>query len=214
MKLRNILVAKKNGLIVDAILWRLKKLGIIFNPYYIIQENADYGRRSTWGEKYNAYWSGFLGQDDMDEVVLLGGHDLEQLFRRLEHGDLCFGLRKEDNLIAYTWCDLKVFNSPYHQSDLSENEVYLYDALVAPVCRGQGIAPFMRFKFYESLEKLSKNIFLSYSDYANTPAVRFKKKLGARFLKLCLYINLWNKYSGHWVLRDYTPKLAVASKQR
>ena len=102
MKLENILIAKKNDLVIDALLWRLKKMGITFSPYFIIQENADYGRRINWGEKYNAYWSGFLGQDDMDDVALLGGHDPEQLFRLLEHGDLCFGLRKEDNIIAYT----------------------------------------------------------------------------------------------------------------
>jgi GNAT superfamily N-acetyltransferase len=99
---------------------------------------------------------------------------------------------------------LKKFNHEHHQRNLGENEAYLYDALVAPAFRGQGIVLFMRFKFYELLEKLSKNIFLSYTDCANTPAVRFKQKLGARLLELCLYINLWNKFSGHWILRDYS----------
>ena len=37
------------------------------------------------------------------------------------------------------------------------------------------------------------------------PAVRFKNKIGARCLKLCLYINLWDKYSRNWDLKDYFP---------
>jgi hypothetical protein len=203
MKISNFFAAIKEGAVLGAILWRLEKLGIIFKPYYIIQEREQPGQVTTWGEDVAAYASGFLGRDDIGEISSLGGHLSSTLVHRFDHGHLCFGLRLEENIVAYMWCDLKQFNFPGYQFNLGVNEAYLYDALVVSNCRGKGLAPYMRIECYRALGSYSKDTFFSYSDYSNTPAIRFKKKLGARFLKLCLYVNLWGKYSRNWVLRDF-----------
>jgi len=206
MKLVNIKKAIKFGLVLNAILFRLKKLGITLLPYYIIQEGKFYGKRPNWGELGKMSHRKFLGKDEIREVVLLGGEaDIKHLLHRLELGHLCFGLFIGDKLVASMWCDLKEFNHKPYRHFLEKNEAYLYDARVAPSYRGKKLAPFFRAQFYSALKQYSKDTFYSCSDYANSPAVRFKKKLGARFLKLCLYINLWGKYSKNWVLRDYFP---------
>ena len=112
----------------------------------------------------------------------------------------------QDKLVAYMWCDLKEFRHSPCRYILKKNEAYLYDAQVAPEYRGKSLAPYLRNQFYSALKQYSKDTYFSVSDYANSPAIRFKKKLGARFLKLCLYVNLWDKFSRNWVLRDYIPK--------
>ena len=89
MKLKNILNALKNGLVLDAILGRLEEMGIVINPYYVIQEGVITEAGSTRGEELEAYNGGFLGKDDLDEFASLGGKiDLNKLARRLERGDL------------------------------------------------------------------------------------------------------------------------------
>jgi len=207
MKLKNIKKAVANGLVLDAIFWRLKRLGITFEPYYIIQEGDFFGQTLKWGKEYEVYHSKFLGKDEIGEVAYLEGIvDVRRLSHRLDLGHLCYGLFKEDKLVAYMWCDLKEFNHSPCRHILKKNEAYLYNAQVAPNYRGNNLAPYFRAQFYSALKLYSKVTFFSYSIYANTPAIRFKKKLGARFLKLCLYINLWDKYSRNWVLRDYFPK--------
>ncbi|MGI9316585.1 MAG: GNAT family N-acetyltransferase [bacterium] len=207
MKLINIKRLVDYGLVLAAILSRLKKLGITIEPYYIIQEGEYYGQTKNWVELCEIGHSKFLGKDEIGEVALLGGEaDVKPLLHRLDLGHLCFGLFIEDKLVAYMWCDLKEFNyQPYHHF-LEKDEAYLYDARVAQSYRGKNLAPFFRAQFYSALKQYSKDTFYSFSEYTNTPAIRFKKKLGARFLKLCLYINLWGEYSKNWVLRDYFPK--------
>jgi GNAT superfamily N-acetyltransferase len=206
MKLINIKRLIEYGLVLDAIMWRLKKLGITLIPYYIIQEGECYGQTRNWAELCEIGHSKFLGKDEIGEVALLGSEaDVKSLLHRLDLGHLCFGLFIEDKLVAYMWCDLKEFNYPPYRHFLEKNEAYLYDARVAPSYRGKNLASFFRAQFYSALKQYSKDNFFSFSEYTNTPAIRFKKKLGARFLKLCLYINLWGKYSKNWVLRDYFP---------
>ena len=206
MKLINITKAIKLGSVLNAIFWRLKNLGITLSPYYIIQEGEFYGQTKNWAGLCDLSHNKFLGKDEIGEVALLGGEaDVKHLLHRLDLGHLCFGLFIDDKLVAYMWCDLKEFNHQPYRHFLEKNEAYLYDARVAPSYRGKNLAPFFRAQFYSALKQYSKDTFFSYSDFANTPAIRFKKKLGARFLKLCLYMNLWGKYSNNWVLRDYFP---------
>lgn len=207
MKLKYIYQAIKNGLVPHAIIWRLERLGILLRPYYIVKEGEYDQQTSIGGEQYESYTSSFLGKDEIDEVTFLDGRiDQKQLFRRLDRGHLCFGLRKEGNLVAYMWCDLREFDFAPYRHTLNKNEAYLYDARVTPDDRGKGLAPYFRKQVYIALKQYSKDTFFSFSDYYNKPAIRFKKKLGSQFLKLCLYVNLWNKFSKNWVLRDYFPE--------
>ena len=207
MKLGNIKRAIKYGLILDRIFLRLKVLGITVLPYYIFEEGEHHLQIQISSELYAICHCKFLGKDDMAVVAQLDDTDNEeQLLNRLDIGHLCYGLFVEDKLVAYMWCDLKEFNHQPYRHLLRRNEAYLYDARVDPGWRGKNLAPFFRHEFYRALKQYSKDTFLSYSDYTNTPAIRFKKKLGARFLKFCLYLNLWGRYSRNWILHEYSPQ--------
>ena len=101
------------------------------------------------------------------------------------------------------WCDFEEFNHTLHSFNLKDDEVYLYAAFVDPAYRGQDLAPFMRHRCCQALKKCGKHTYYSYSDLFNRSAVRFKKKIGARRLKLRLYVSLGRRHSWNWVLRDY-----------
>ena len=92
---------------------------------------------------------------------------------------------------------------PNWEFKLNENEAYLFDAYILKAYRGHKLAPFMRYRCYRELEKMGRSTFYSYSDYFNTPANRFKKKLDARLLKLCLFIKLFEKFEWNLTLKSY-----------
>ena len=209
MKLENIRRAIKYGLVLDAILWRLEKIGILIQPYYIVREAEMYLHDNESSEPVEGYTLCQLGKEAVDELAALDGYlTPKQLRRRLDRGHVCFGIRKQSRIVASMWCDLQEFDYDPCRRRLEENEAYLYAVYVDPDIRGQGLASYFRFEVYRALKRYSKDTFFSYSEYNNTSAIRFKQKLGAHFLQLCLYLNLWNKFSRNWVLRDYTKSKA------
>ena len=65
----------------------------------------------------------------------------------------------------------------------------MFDAYTVPAYRGKGLAPLMRYRSYQELYNLDKHKLLSFSDYYNTPAIRFKEKLKAKPLELRLAVG-------------------------
>ena len=66
----------------------------------------------------------------------------------------------------------------------------------------------MRAKGYAALRKMGRSRFYSYTDFLNTPARRFKLKLGARNLALRLHLGLFGKWSKTVTLRRYSQETA------
>jgi hypothetical protein len=69
--------------------------------------------------------------------------------------------------------------------------------------RGKGIAPYIRYLGYKELERLGRTRLYSISIYFNTPAVNFKKKLGAEFLELRLRVRLFRKWERDVRVKKY-----------
>lgn len=203
MNFRSFQKASESGMLMHALLWRLGSIGIVIEPYFLIEEGEFDEPASVFGsgDSLRCKW---LDADELEEIDFLESDDSSESFRRrLESGHLCLGVRDGSQIVAYMWCDLEMFNHAPLRFTLAANEAYLYDARVSPQFRGRGIAVFMRRNCYRMLRSLSKQNFYSYSDYANRPAIRFKQKLGARFLALYVYIDLWGRFSRNWKLRDY-----------
>ena len=107
-------------------------------------------------------------------------------------------------IAAFTWCRFDVFDyGPKGEFSLKKNEAYLFDMYTLRAFRGHDLAPFLRYRFYEELSKMGRDVLYSHSDYFNIPAVRFKSKLNAKIIMLCLYIRLFKRFRWHWVLRSY-----------
>jgi len=85
---------------------------------------------------------------------------------------------------------------------IKSNEGWLSSMYTMDSFRGRNVAPFLRYKSYELLNTMGRDVFYSYSDYFNTPAVRFKEKLNAKKLKLILFIRLFNKIRISFILKS------------
>lgn len=175
-------------------------------PYYIFQEFL-----------YDEHQLNLKPDLDPLEVCVLEPSDMKTisshsevvesenlLVERLAHGSICLGLLHNDEIVAYTWCNLKKFQ--YHPTldiPLKKDEAYLYDARTFKAYRGKNIAPYLRHQLYKYLTKIGRTKFYSYTVLFNTSAVNFKKKLKAKPTRLYLGIILFKRYRFNILLKDY-----------
>ena len=111
--------------------------------------------------------------------------------------------KKGKELVGFTWSNLKEISMKWYQCPLRENEAYLFDAYTLMPYRGKGIAPYLRNFIYEELGKLGRTKLYSYSDFFNTPALKFKQKLKAEKVKLFVVIELLKKWHFIFKIKDY-----------
>ena len=202
--LKRILSKIRNIIYMQRLLKNLARLGIEITPYYIVREQASVAFssvKSTTIPDLNTCW---IERKALGEILHLEGKVmLDELQQRAADGHRCFAAKHNERVIAKMWCNLKEFHSPPCQFDLQDNEAYLYAAHTEPGHQRIGISPFLREKCYEALAKEGITNFYSYTEYFNIPAKKFKIKLGARNLAICLYVSLFKRISWNWTLKKY-----------
>jgi GNAT superfamily N-acetyltransferase len=175
--------------IVDA----LKKIKIKVYPYLIfVEEFYENITHPQIDNELNKYKIVFLGPEDMKTIEALPDRKPTEteLLNRLNEKKVCIALKHGQELAAFTWYDLKECNIHGIKCPINDNEAYLFDAYTQPSYRGKGIAPFVRYRSYQELKNIGKHRLLSFSNYYNTPAIRFKQKLKAKPIELRIAVGL------------------------
>jgi len=190
---------------LPGIRWRLARVGIGIRPFLVVREGAP---SSFAGPTIDPRFScGFVGTDDIPELVRVRpGVDAAKCEERLRGGLLCYAVKDGSRIVCMTWCDLEKFNFETYHRRLGDREVYLFGAYTDPAYRGQNLAPFMRMKCYGALRAMGRDSFFSTTEYFNTAARRFKKKLGAVDESLHLHVGILGWFSHTFTLRRYTAK--------
>ncbi len=173
----------------------LDKLGIQIRLIYLIREGIVAGVARPCQDVLEDYEVEFLGLEDMTEMARIPYRPFryEELEGRLKAGNLCLGAKRAAHLAAFTWCNLTWCKTAGYLFPLKDDEAYLFDAYTAPELRGQGVAPALRYRLYEELARKGRTKLYSISERFNTPAVRFKLKLGAEILKSDWYVTLFTR---------------------
>lgn len=176
---------------VESVIVALKRVRITINPYYVFIEGLFDGRLPELQTRFEGYSIGSLTTEDMKTISRIPGRKvtLQQLMKRLDDGNMCFGMKHSNELVAFTWYDLNESNIKGRKVSLKKNEAYLFDAYTLVAYRGKGIAPYMRYQVYRELVKLGKTKLYSFSDYFNPPAIKFKQKLNAKYLELRIIVG-------------------------
>jgi ribosomal protein S18 acetylase RimI-like enzyme len=205
--------AIRHGLVTQRVIERLKRIGIHFNPYYLLREGVR-PHQTDWPELASEFPTSVL--DPADAALITACHPhrhIDDVRARLDKGHLCIVLNHGTHIAGFTWADFDEVNDSACDYLLGSDEAYLYDAYIAPEHRGRGLAPYMRTESYRHLRQAGRHTFYSISDYFNTPAIRFKQKLNAEFARLYLQINVGSRELGQWCLRDYDPPRKVVHPQ-
>ena len=147
----------------------------------------------------------------LSEIVALAGHPEvlereEELRQRHQAGCLCLGLRQKNEILAYTWCDLRYFQLKRARYELKESEAYLFDMRTFSAYRGKNLAPYLRYQLYKYLLQRGYSGFYSVSVLFHTSSMKFKTKLGAKRERFYLYISFLDRFYVNVPLKTYGEK--------
>ena len=122
----------------------------------------------------------WAGQDE-HELLSSFGHAPETLRARMECGDRACVLIREERLAAYAWFHRECYEEPDLGSRfrLRPDEIWLYDAMVAPSLRGRGIYPSFLTGAAELLEQEGFSRILVKVDEINRNSMRAHCAAGA-----------------------------------
>ncbi len=194
---------------VRALRQRLKSIGIEITPYYWIQEGLSDNALPEPQGNFGGYSFEFFEPEEMKVIGKIPGRKWrpeKELISFLSKGNKCFGVKYQGKIAAFNWFDFDGSSCKWDRFRLEDGEAYLFDMHTMEALRGKGIAPCLRYQSYKVLRKMGRDKFYSVSEFFNIPSIRFKEKLGARFLELRLYIRLSDKHQWCWKIRDFTWK--------
>lgn len=174
----------------------LAQLGITITPYYIVLEGLFDTSIPALEQKPEGYEAGFFASEDMKAVAALPGRDVSEakLQTRLEKGHRCYGLRFDGMPAAFNWFNTEALEFGPRRIPMAKHEASLYDAYTDMDHRGRGLALFVRYQSYKELAKQGKTRIYSVSTHFNTSSIKFKKKLGAKFIESHVMIILFKKW--------------------
>jgi len=188
---------------LKGVLRRFAKIGIVIEPSLLVREALQ--QATTEINIDPKYKFCELTENDLSGIhKLRPSMSLERYRGFLRSGILCFGLKDGGHLAAKMWIDLKKINAVTYSRPLSDQEAYLFDAFSDEACRGQNLAPYLRLQCYAEAQVRGHSEIYSITDFTNTPARKFKAKLGASNEALIIYWKLFGFASHTWIAWHYT----------
>ena len=180
-------------------------ISIDFSPFYWVLEIApDWPMPEVEGD-FGDFTFEFFGEKEMHDISKIPGRNypVERFLNKLESGHKCFGAKYKGEMAVYNWIEIGSCHERLNPGKLKDNEAYLYDMYTQKPFRGKNLAPYLRIKTYEALRSMGIDTCYSICILFNKPSIVFKQKLNARFVKLCLYLDLFKKLRWNWTLKTY-----------
>ncbi|MEP6591261.1 MAG: GNAT family N-acetyltransferase [Gemmatimonadota bacterium] len=185
----------------------LRRVGIRAIPFYYVRELLPAEIPAALTTLPEGFLFEEFGENEVEVIASFREHGDEVsapgLLDNLRRGNRCLGIRRGEEIVAFTWCALDASRSELYASVMQPNEAYLFNMYVKPSVRGHNIAAILRYKNYEVLRSLGRDTFYSITQASNKASWRFKQKLGAEKLLLGLYLSLFGRFEGRWILRRY-----------
>ena len=194
------------GLVLLSLRDALIKLGIEITPFYWMKEGISVDYKLPVDAAFDEYEFSFFDADDIERICDLP----ERSFVSREHvrkiyakGTKCYGAKYNGQIAGFSWFDLDECFSRLYKVPMKSNEAYLFDVYVLNEFRGKNLAPLLRYKIYAILRDMGVDSFYSITEAFNTPSIRIKQKLNAKFVFLGLYVRLFRKRKKTWILKWY-----------
>lgn len=195
----------KNGLFLFGLRNRLAKIGLDFRPYYWLEEEFLPCEVPQIKGDITKYKLRYLS---LDEAKLINQRksetDYNNMVRGMQNGQLCVGLERDNEIVAYMFIELNDFEFNKRVFKLKSNEAYLLNMWTMYAYRGRNLAPFLRYKTYRLLEEQGRDVKYSITEYFNKSSIKFKNKLNSKNHYLYLSIVLFKKYTWNFTLKKYS----------
>lgn len=184
------------------------KLGIRISLFYLTEEDLNKDIPGFETDKFPDYTIELLNEKDVTNIPTHKEQSTqkEDFLQLLQDGCISFVVKKNGDIVAYTWFNFRECTFLGFRFKLKENEAYVFDTYTLIEYRGKRIAPFLHYQCHAELRKFSKTTLYSIVEVLNKQSISFKKKLEARFTLLALYISLFKKWSLTIPLKRFIPK--------
>ena len=181
----------KHGLLIQEILDRLARAGLVIYPYFVAQESASADVASILPAGYRVR---ALTADDAAEMVRVDPrYPTDPFLARLSRGE-CLGLLAASELVGYSWAQFDAAPIPGSSGapllKLQAHEAYLFDIFVAVNHRGRRLAETLRRAVHGDLARRGRTHFYSYTLAFNRSPRRLLARAGVRDLELRLFLGL------------------------
>jgi hypothetical protein len=183
----------------------LSRIGILIAPYYLTRESLQENINIRLSQKSGSITYGFLTRPEIEEIY---HHPETRSYAMLEkeyQNDAChcFALKQNGEVMAFMWANFNRCHYEYSPFGLQNDEAYLFNAYTYRKFRGMDLAPYLRFKTYQALTEMGRPRLYSLTEYFNTPALNFKKKLNARHIRLSVYIKVFSIFKQNITIKKY-----------
>jgi len=183
---------------------QLSKIGFQFTPYFLTLESTlRIPDIKLSGELQSAAW----GVSTVADIEKIRNHPETIWFDRFEHAlqdddCICFTLKQNEEIMAFMWCNFD--RCPLIQDlKLKADEAYLFGVFTYAKYRGKNLAPYLNSQIYKALSEMGRTRLFSLTVCFNRPALNFKKKLYARYVKTGLFIKLFHKIKWDICLKEH-----------
>ena len=206
---QKILTKRRYGLLgqfmYDQLQELLGKVGISI-LFSIVFEDRDLDSNIVpLGMSAEDYKFGILGRNDVSDITAVAGYDVPpaEINERFSDGALCFGLRLREEVVAFTWCNILPKRLAVLPFKPSGSDAYIFDSFTSLDHRGEGLIALVYRYTFQELRPLGYSRLISYADYFNTPAIKFRNKLGSKPICLVSYVKIFRLFERSLVLKQY-----------
>lgn len=195
VSLRGLRRTWERGLLTSAVLNRLRRVGLDFQPYVVYVEKPTVVANGS----DRGYEAERVTEANLDYILdqFPAPLDAKQWRQRVNAGDIGMLSKNGTEMVGYSWASLEYFEgiSVTPLFALSAHEAYLFDLYVCPEHRGHGVPLFLRRAMSAQLKRLARTDFYSFTLLFNVPARRFKQTVGATPLEIRLAGRLFASWS-------------------
>jgi hypothetical protein len=185
--------------------YALNRVGVQIVPYYLTLNSYKGDLPIKLAPELRDASCGFLAPSEIEQIY---EHPETREFAPIEQDFgqdtfRCFAIKKNREIMSFVWCNLDRSHWAISPFALKQDEAYLFNAYTYRKYRGLNLAPYVRHEMDKALFQMGRTRLLSFTEFLNAPARRYKEKLGCRHLKLACYFKLFSRF--HWTinLRDY-----------
>lgn len=185
----------RHGLLMQELLDRLARLGVVIYPYFIAVEPANPGRLAAPDPRYALRPLTPADAPAISAVTLLKtqGNSAAALAGRMERA-LCVGAFMSGALIGYAWMGFDGLPIPASGRRwlflLAPDETVIFDLYVSPEHRGNRVAGLLRDEITRALETRGCARAYTVRLAFNRATRRFQSRFAVRDAELRLYVHL------------------------
>ncbi len=195
----------KHGLILQGVRYAFAKIGIDIMPYYWVQEEASLSQKPLIKTDSQDFIFKSLNNEEIKLILEKSDAINEKkIIQSLDKGQECVGLKFGNQIAAYMFIELNDFIFNNRTFKIKENEAYLLNMFTFETYRGKNLAPYLRYCCYRYLKNRNIMVKYSISNYFNKSAIKFKKKLNSKHIRLDVNIELFKRLQWHFTLKKYT----------